>query len=433
MTMHCNKETLPRLNWRLAAFAVATFSCLALQAPAKAESKTFYVSRASYCATPDGRSWQTAWNNVDRIDWSKVAAGDTIKIDGGQYEMRYDRVLTVGADGTQSQPIKIVSADEPGRNGRVVIDGLYQNRDGINVGNHHDITIQGRTWRSILVTRCRNAVVTGPDSDHIRMKNLEVYYNGFTGSTTTAGIQLKGGENFLEQVIVRDNANCNVDIYCTKGYSGPQIKRCWIAQDTIGSYTADGIRFNDARIWGQQHQYINNSVLGPGLKTAIRWSQRNSSLHVSNNLFINPSVSCISKTGGTDTFYYSIINPSRNTLFLTPLNHQGMAHSNLQMLQGQDIVSGNVVYGGTVDVTIPPNGLSGRSTGNVQFKTAGNTTFLSSTQTDPQFASPAVYQVNSGAVPSRLRSLDFSFKPGSPATGKGSTITSVANLLSTNQ
>lgn len=406
---------------------------IAMQSPARADAKTFYVSKASTAKVKDGLSWNTAWSDVDKIDWSKVTAGDTIKLDGGRAQMRYTGVLNVGADGAERNPIKILSADEAGRNGQVLIDGLLQNRDGINVGNHHDITIQGRTWRSIQVTRCRNAVVTGTESDRVRLKNLEVYNNGFNRGTATSGVQLKGGENFLEQVIARDNANCNVDIYCTKGYFGPQIKRCWIAQDTVAPYNADGVRFNDVRVWGQQHQYINDSVFGPGLKTAIKWSQRNSSLHISNNLFINPSVSCISKTGGQDTYYYSMINPSRNTFFLTPLNSQGRAHANLQFLQGQDMVMNNVVYGGTVDVQIPPNGLTGRATGNVQFRTSGNTTFLSATQTDPKFASPLIYQVGNTALPSALRNLDFSLKSDSPAAGKGSTITSVANLLRTNQ
>jgi hypothetical protein len=44
---------------------------------------SFHVSRAGN--NTDGRSWDTAWNELDQIRWEKVNPGDTILIDGGEY------------------------------------------------------------------------------------------------------------------------------------------------------------------------------------------------------------------------------------------------------------------------------------------------------------------------------------------------------------
>src|SRR5260221_2985401 len=46
-----------------------------------ATGNTYYVSKNGNNA--DGLSWTTAWNDVNKINWSALNPGDTIVIDGG--------------------------------------------------------------------------------------------------------------------------------------------------------------------------------------------------------------------------------------------------------------------------------------------------------------------------------------------------------------
>ncbi len=423
---------------------IAAVGCNASVSPAPAgavtpqpQLHTYYVSKAAMQCHNDGSSWQMAWTELDKIDWSIVKPGDTIKIDGGAYPqaMYYATTLKVGADGVQGNAIKILSATEAGHDGFVQIEGYQQRRTGIDVGDHHDIQIQGGKWNSFIVADFKgDGINTGRNSDRIKLKNLTVVANGDTSGGV--GIRLQGGENTLEQMIINDNA-VNVDVYCTKGYFGPKINRCYISNQALWSglnrvYNADGIRINDVPS-SQQHLYITNSVLGPGLATAVTYGLKNSMLHVNNNLFINPKTANLVKTHrALPDYYYSILDFSNNTSFLTPLNAEGGAHSAIDFVQGQDLIFNNVAYGGAVAVTLTPQSLSGRSNGNVQYKTSGNIAFLAPTSVDPQFTSNVSSLPNSVSVIQQA-ALDFSLRGGSPATGKGSKITSRNQLLSTNE
>lgn len=102
---------------------------------------TYYVSRNGN--NGDGRSWSSAWNELDQIEWGVVQPGDTIVIDGGVTACSYPVVvtgssnaptpvgcgmvyrteLTVGKSGTASSPITIKLAEEAGRNGTALLFG----------------------------------------------------------------------------------------------------------------------------------------------------------------------------------------------------------------------------------------------------------------------------------------------------------------------
>src|SRR5437762_3080102 len=69
----------------------ATSSALA------ATGTTYYVSKNGNNA--DGRSWATAWNELNQINWGVVQPGDSILLDGGSSQMTYTTSLTVGKSG----------------------------------------------------------------------------------------------------------------------------------------------------------------------------------------------------------------------------------------------------------------------------------------------------------------------------------------------
>jgi hypothetical protein len=88
---------------------------------AQSTGAVFYVSRDG--TNSDGRSWATAWNELDRINWAIIQPGDTILIDGGDPWMFYFTTLTIGKSGVPGAPITIRMAQENGRNGRVLVYG----------------------------------------------------------------------------------------------------------------------------------------------------------------------------------------------------------------------------------------------------------------------------------------------------------------------
>ncbi|HEX5415272.1 MAG TPA: hypothetical protein VFZ25_06385, partial [Chloroflexota bacterium] len=59
----------------------------AATATRSANGTTYFVSKLG--SNGDGRSWATAWNELDQIKWNTVRPGDTIVLDGGQTDMTY--------------------------------------------------------------------------------------------------------------------------------------------------------------------------------------------------------------------------------------------------------------------------------------------------------------------------------------------------------
>lgn len=399
------------------------------------EYQTFYVSKAAApAANNDGCSWSHAWNDVDEIDWARVGPGDTIVIDGGASRMIYRSSLRVGSSGTPDHPIRIISSFESGRNGMVQLWGDYQRKPGIDLGNQHDVVIQGHKWSAFLISGFRgDGIVTGRESDRVQLKNLAVADNGELNSNGAVGvgIRLQGGNCRLDQMIVHDNS-ANIEVFGFKGSTGPVINRCWIGnnrEEHIG--ISPGIRIQDVSGSPQRTSYIHDSIIGPGLSRGLVLAQKNQTMNVENCLFINNAVSNVEKVRYQADPYTGVVNLRNITSFMTPLNANGRAHTSIDFLEYQESVYDSIVYGGVVNVTQMPN-IAHRVGGNVQFKTSGNTTFLSPTQTDPRFTTDV--SDYDGTVPvSVLQQADFSVRPGSPATGKGSRITSLRQLFGSNE
>ncbi len=82
-----------------------------------------YVSKNG--TNQDGLSWDTAWNELNQIDWTSVGPGDKIIIDGGELgqSMTYTSTLEPASSGTDDLPITIQLSEEEGRNGTAIIFG----------------------------------------------------------------------------------------------------------------------------------------------------------------------------------------------------------------------------------------------------------------------------------------------------------------------
>jgi len=451
-TLEISKSLSARVGKFLGAIAgVAGLLAVTSGAPAEGQTvppKTFYVSAsAPYNAANDGSSWTKAWTYTNQINWTSVQPGDTITFDGGTYGLTYKGTLTIGKSGLPNKPIKIVTSSEAGHAGQVTLTttAAAPSYSGIDFGDHQYVNVEGRTnlvngrgVKSLVIAGFYNyGVRVGPTAYNVRLKNAEIYGNGYAYAGSPAnvcGLLVQGRAPTFENLSIHNNPT-NVIIESSTGGYGPMFRKCWFGSEAVGAWggygqpiitwtEVDGIKVKDTYRGGFSWFHFYDCVFGPGLKTGIEFGQRNGGLSVNNSLFINPSVTNIKKVATTKPdSYYSIISLSRVTSFLTPLNRNGQGHSCLDFVTGQDSCYNSVYWGGTVSV------VGTRTLGNFNFqnRTTGNTVVISPYQIDPGF------QTDVGSIQPNdhqaLFSTDFKLRAGAPAAGKGSTMTSVNQVL----
>jgi len=69
----------------------------------------------------NGTNWNDAWESFSSINWGSVNPGDVVYVSGGTDSTVYGN-LSIGASGTEGNPITIRNSYETGHNGRVIID-----------------------------------------------------------------------------------------------------------------------------------------------------------------------------------------------------------------------------------------------------------------------------------------------------------------------
>ncbi len=408
----------------------------------------YYISKNGN--NGDGLSWATAWNELDKINWSVIEPGDTILIDGGSLQMVYTTTLTIGKSGTQSVPITIKKAIDPGRNGHVSIFGGRTtalpycnqpdytvqtsgiNATGISIGSASWIVIDGGNWDGITIHGTGEEAVyfeTGSTNDTIR--NLETYDNGaLDGSSPAAfggGILIYGSNHIFDRVNIHDDAG---DAFQPSG-TNITITRSWLHQSREDP-TQPGTPFNQCehqdgfQIWdGGIHTNITieNSILGPGEKegtilgqTAFGSSQTAivNDVTLKNDLFINKVINIMGypavRETGWKIDHVTVVGLNVSTaLWIEGVNHS---------------VTNSIFYNGHI---VLPDGLA-NSSNNCQWKTDGNTSAIVGKTINPHFMTN-ISSFSDSTPLEQIANANFALQPNSLCAGKGSSITSVAQLI----
>jgi hypothetical protein len=406
----------------IATFAFILVSFLSSQA----QAKTLYVSAESTGTTMNGLSPDTAWHELNQIDWSKVLPGDQVEIGFGIYHTG----VKVGASGTAAAPIRIVTPPHSTTNARfgerVAIYGIKQDgspateENGIDFNNRSYVTLEGNVLAGsndiVIFSFRRNGIVVPALSRGITVRGVG------SGGHTEAGVLCRGVALF-DKMAIGDNG-INIRLESRVASAGATFRNSHIV-NTNYINERDGVLVASVGGSSYSHNQFNNCVFGPGLNTAIQQSQAYSQLSLTNCLFINPKTAVIKKS-------INYLNPlimTNITSYLTPLNDEGKAHSFLSNAVGgpYDRISNSIVYGGAI--TFPGNRSLG--TGNFQFKTSGNTMVISAGQVDPKFQVD-VEAIGKLTFPNnyiKLLTADFALQSNSPAIGRGSAVTSSAQLF----
>lgn len=421
-------STFKTTNWiiYLAVFLVLT---VLNQAPCYAQygpSYTiYYVSKNG--DNSDGSSWTKAFNELDQIPWSQISPRDKVILDGGVKRMIYRKPLTVNSSGNHYGRISITKSTDIGHNGQVVI-APSSKVDAITISGN-SIEIKGERKSGILVWGARiglNILQNGPISSHV--SNLEI------AACRKAGVYVKGGHYYtgLEKLIIHDN---KTNLLAEGGsYPGTAaLNNCWIFNNYYRK-NSDGIKFfgstSSAPVPGIR---MTKCILGPGLRDGIN-NPTPAVPTLKDCLIINCTRNNISSPS---------IGLEHVTSFMTKRNPRNMSHSciklrpdSLPYLAPRSSIKKSIFYGGLVEIPSTIQYPGGGPTiplpilveENTQYRTTGNTTVLSNQMNNPRFRS-RVGKVRSRTPIRILKRLDFSLKESSPATGTGSSLTSVSQLL----
>jgi hypothetical protein len=403
---------------------------------------TYYVSKNGL--NIDGRSWDTAWNELDQIDWDLVRPGDLIVLDGGATEMGYASTLTIGKSGTSERPITLTLSEEPGRDGQVIIFGgrstalpycdqtdyVYETEGvrstGIDARDAAWIIIDGQKWRGIAIHgHNRTGVRLSDASSHITVRYVEIYDNGRAIKDENGnwypelpGVGLSGTYVTFERAIIHDNGE---DAFQSGGGVGNfTLRQSWLYQ---GRQHPDREEpFNQCRhpdgiqVYGGGSQSgftIEESVIGPGFMQGVILGQQ--LIPPDTQAIVNDVVlrhMLFSKANNSNIVAYPNTGPQNWTMdHITSHCHEGC--NNFYLEGSGHSITNSIFEGGRIDL---PDGLD-RSSGNCTWLTREDSL---GTVVDPQFVDVTIDPF----------SLDnYALAPGSPCEGKGSYITSVEELF----
>lgn len=416
----------------------------------RAAGNTYYVSKAG--SNGGGQSWQTAWNELNHINWSIVKAGDTILIDGGTDGMTYDTTLSIGASGSPGSPITIERATNAGHNGIVTFFGgnsfllpycgqtswTQPTRtvgDAIDMNGHSWITIEGNTWGGIKIHgyTYKTIYFSGGESNDT-MRNIEAYNNGTadhlsdgTWEPDFPAVELSGVTNNLtfDRVNFHDNGQDNFQ--GGGGINNFTVTNSWLhytrSMPNIPGESYNLCTHNDGlQIFGStagSNVTFENDIIGPGITNGVILQPTVTSLVLRNVLILDPGSNATITNSDQSAHWMidhvTIIGQSDN------LTLGGTGH----------IITNSIFYDGYLLLN---NGVAS-SSNNCLWRVVQSQGAIRGQTVDPQF------RTNLSAYPAHttdmtqfpplttLQNGDFSPQSGSPCHGLGSAVTSISSFL----
>lgn len=457
---------------------------LPLIKPFIAEAATFYVSRnGDGSSSPTSSFAATPWTELNSIAWTSIQPGDTILIDGGPIAcpqtgdewvgadstppcgMVYHTPLVIGASGSTGNPITIKLSSETGHNGTAIFEGNNTNftyctennqvpmpappttSSGsvlstiVNFNDKNWIVLDGTHWGGLVMRNGTQYGVNLGNGDNNTLRFAKMHHNNDPADTTNSsnGLNLQGqdADNILvEHIEVYRNgqdairlAGDNVtlfgsyihDTYCNH----PDGIQSLVFTNNSGVGTAEQVVENltiDSNI------FFNIDLQSIFLGENVTHQSWNEGTRIKNNLFTtnaNPATRYYIKTKNenssdfiieNNTFHYSTefgiewcCAPTGTTGALAPM----IVRNNIFM----EINQGATAFffdtrGGTTTYQNNCRYLSGGLS--QEFTSTGEIT------SDPQFINPNRNPVTG----------NYGLQPGSPCSSRGSSITSLNQLLS---
>jgi hypothetical protein len=398
---------------------------------------------------------------LSRINWSSVQPGDTILLDGGPVAcpalgagyncgVVYHTTLDIYASGNSNAPITIRLADEPGRNGTVIIDGgLTQwsqcseyapepapptastgstRTVGIDVHEAQWVVIDGARWGGIEVRNHTRYGLNFAGGQHVVARYLKLHHNTDPVDDTNGAVGVtqnyRSQYNTLARSEIFRNGQDAVrgagdyftmeesylhDHYCNHP-DGIQV----FVPTGNGDVPDDAGEVRGLTVQRNVFERIGLQAVFLGENSAVHnsWSV---DVNVNNNLFIQGAYMVKSKHGLSTNWRVN------NNSFI---GASGLAVEWCCANPGASVpmeVSNNIIAftgEGRSAVYLPTGSGPTVFSGNCVFRSgqmSGDLAESGTIQADPGFA-------NSG-------SANFALSGGSPCSGRGANVASLADLL----
>lgn len=405
----------------------------------------FYVSKNGN--NSDGRSWASAWNELDQINWEHIQAGAVIYIDGGIDEMRYETELQLGASGTADAPIQILASSESGHQGQVIFFGgrstelpycgqpNYENTPpeqmreyGIRSNNEDYIVIDGGRWRGIVIHGYLDSGIRfDAASQNITVQNIEIYNNGEADEhsdgwrSNSPGVRLAGENITLRRMIIHDNGQDAIQsLHGDNNIHNFRLEQSWLynerqhpssGQSSNYCTHTDGIQIYDGGV--VSGITVSESIIGPGFTQNLLLGQtmnENGSWADVQDVVLQDSV--FAKAADNNVLSYRDSNPSNWLLDHVTIDCLRTESHCLKIENSNHTVQNSIIVNGLITFPEEIDNFSG----NCQWNTQGD---VIGEEVDPMFANVS---------PDNVFSLDnYAVSPDSPC--QGSRIGSAEQLL----
>jgi hypothetical protein len=390
----------------------------------------FYVSKEGN--NTDGKSWETAWNEVDQIRWENVRPGDTIMISGGEYHTN----MKVGTSGVSGAPITITTNGQ-----QVVLDGQRpappycgesdyiptKGQDAIDLEGRSFIVIDGQEWRGMVLRNHKRGIMMRERASNIIVRNVEIHDNGWSvgsGSDTApegAGVELGGSDVLFEQVIIHDNGQ---DAFQAGwGIWNFTLRNSWLYNSrehpTVSgkpfnycSHT-DGVQIYDGGLQGPV--VLENNIIGPSFTQGIMINNQATvnNVLIKNTLFVsNGEGSIVIQKGGASSNW-----TLQNVTVVQDAVYKGW---NVNMNGSDHLIRDSIFWGGPWGMGIVDGS-----------ETSGNYNWLTQDEYDVALELDPMFLDDDYRGFQGIDFADFNFSIQNPAIppGTGSSITSVAQLF----
>lgn len=398
-------------------------------------ARNLYVSPTGSGTT--GESWKTAWQDPSKIDWTVVASGDHIVIDGGTSGITYKTAITIPVSN-----IVIRQSTGAGHSGQVTFSGISVNspfgnpqRTGITFAGSNIHVVGAR--RSGIKLDSYAAEGVNIQTSNNSLRNVEISrLTGFPpyAGGKIAGATFGGANNHFINCDFRDCTVSALDKPVAGVANSTVFNNCTFGANNYGFFMNCGTGILGSKTAGGPSStiYAHKCVFGPYVDYGIDIANGNARL--TNSLFLNARIANIKVSPAAGSS--ASVAASNCTIYQTKIV-QDPYHAPLPYGLPQQAVSVNsagklrvansIILGGFVDV---PAAQIVNGGGNVQYSVTGNTVALASTLVDPQLLTSNIYfpVTPTTFMPQAYTLFDFSVKPGSPATGKGSTIGTVSSI-----
>ena len=383
-----------------------------------------------------GDSWATAWKDPAQIDWTKVASGDQIVVDGGSSGITYNTSITVPVSN-----IVIRQSTRSGHSGPVTFSGVNAQLPN---GTPQAIGIKFLGSKIHIVANKRSGIkITNYGAEGVNiqtsnnsLRNVEISnLRGFPpyAGGKIAGATFGGANNHFINCDFRDCTVSALDKPVAGVANSTVFNNCTFGANGYGFFMNCGTGILGSKSAGAPAStiYAHNCVFGPYVDYGIDIANGNARL--TNSLFMNARIANIkvspaagstaNVTASNCTIYQTKIqlNPLQNLPYGLP--QQAVSVNSAGKLR----VANSIIFGGFVDV---PAAQLVNGGGNVQYSVAGNTVALAPTLVDPQFVTSHLYAPTppSSFIPQAYTVFDFTVQPASPALGKGSPIGKVSDI-----